>query len=190
MKFMNKITLIQIVMVFGSSLAFAGADTHHEEIPWSVIGAQAFNFFLLVGILVWLVRKPVAQMFAERSRVYTELVGKADAAKNEAEKNKTEIALRLKDLEDTTQSSLEEARTEAQALHERMKSEAEEISRKAKADAELAVQFEIEKAKQAIREELLNIALDESRTELKKSVGVPELKKLQGEFVDKIQAVR
>ncbi|MGE0764619.1 MAG: ATP synthase F0 subunit B [Bdellovibrionales bacterium] len=170
----------------------AGGGEHHgaEVIPWSTIAAQAFNFFLLVAILAWVSRKAVSQMFTERKKTYLDLVQRADAAKNEAEKNRREIAGRLQKLEDTAQESLVQAKSQAQEMQQRIMAEARELANKAKEEAERAARFELERAKQELREEVLGSAVEAARKALQDKVSGAEQKKLQSEFVEKIQVVR
>lgn len=170
--------------------AFA-ADAHHGEgIPWKLVISQAFNFGLLVLILGWLARKAVKQMFTDRKRTYLELVQKADAAKNEAEKNRREIADRLQKLESTAQQSLDQAKAEAAEMQKRIVAEAQELAAKARDEAERSARFEVERAKQELRAEVLTTAVEAARKTLQDKVGGAEQKKLQSEFVKNIQVVR
>ena len=168
--------------------AHHGVDPH--AIPWPTIISQAFNFFLLIAILVWVSRKAVIKMFSERRQVYLDLVQRADSAKNEAEKNRREIAGRLKTMEDSSQQSLVQAREEAQELQKRIVGEAQELAVKVREESERATKFELERAKQELRAEVLATAVDAARRAMQEKVSGAEQKKLQDEFVEKIQVVR
>lgn len=176
------------VLAFAEDAHHAAADDH--SIPWMTVISQAFNFFLLIALLTWVSKKAVVKMFGERRQVYLDLVQRADAAKNEAEKNRREIAGRLKTMEDSSQASLAQAKAEAQELQKKIVNEAQELSNKVREESERAAKFELERAKQELRAEVLSTALDAARRSLVEKVGGPEQKKLQNEFVEKIQVVR
>src|SRR5688572_16784627 len=77
----------------GHGAAAGHADPH--AIPWGSIGVQAFNFFLLVGLLVFMLRKTVKLHFEHRARDYKELVERAEVARKTAEAGHREIRERL-----------------------------------------------------------------------------------------------
>ncbi len=190
---MNRILKNSLLLTsFCGPLAALAADgAHgHSEIPWMTIVSQAVNLGLLVLLLVYLTRKTVARIFRERKQMYLDLVEKADAAKNEAEKNRREIAQRLQELESTPEQAINQARVEAEEMHKKVLDDARELAKKTREESERAAQFELERAKIELREELLSTAVEAARKILRDQVGGPEQKKLQSEFVEKIQVVR
>lgn len=169
-------------------MAAPGAG-HGEGIPWKMIGVQAFNFFFLIGVLVFVLRKTVASHFQERRRVYQELVSKAEVAKQEAEKNHREITERLNALKSTSKENADKAKADALELKQRLLTEAKEISAKLKLDAEKTTEIEIQKAKNEIRNFVLNEALKSAEEKLSKQTDSADHGRLQSEFIEKIQAV-
>lgn len=187
--------ILSLIFLMLSPLLAGAAGGHGEAaspagIPWETIIKQTFNLVLLFGVLTYFMRNGVKAYFAERQRVYLEMVQKADFAKREAEKNKADIAKRLKELEANSAQALRQATTDADDLKKRILAEAKEVSEKFKAEVERTTALEIEKAKTELRRELLNSSVKMAHQSLKETVGGAEQKKLQREFVDKIQAVR
>jgi F-type H+-transporting ATPase subunit b len=179
-------------LLFGT-LAWAATDAHHGgpvEIPWKSIFVQAGNFGGLLLILGYILRKTVRAHFSERRKIYMDLVSRADAAKQEAEKNRADIAARLSQLESTSKQSLQQANAEAAELRQRIVAEAKELAAKLKEETERSVRVELEKARAQMREELLAGAVEAARKALKEKVSGAEQMKLQKEFVDKIQVVQ
>lgn len=73
------------------------AVEQHEESPWAFAG-KLFNFTTLVGLLVYFLRKPVAEYLTGRStQIRTDLVAAA-RTKEEAAQQITEIDAKLKAL--------------------------------------------------------------------------------------------
>lgn len=168
----------------------AGAEGHHDVIPWKAIGAQALNLGVLLAFLGYKLRHTVRDHFKTRQQTYKELIGKAEAAKETAESNKKAISERLARLESQADSSLKQAKADAEELKQKILKEAEQISLELEREAQRSVDFEIMRAKAQLRKELLAEALDLARENMKKTVGAKEQQRLQSEFVEKIQVVQ
>lgn len=162
---------------------------HEVTIPWDNIFVQAFNFVFLFGVLAFFLRKPLKAHFAQRAQTYQELVDRAEAARKEAEQTHHAIKERLTKLESSAEQSVERARSEAAELRSRMLQEAKMLAQKLEQEAQRTAMHELEKAKAELRKELLQKALANSEETLKKSLGTNEQKKLQNEFVQKIEVV-
>lgn len=180
---------------FLATSAFAEEGAHeaieHAEhvIPWTSIWVQFFNFAFLLVVLGFLMRKSVKAHFENRAREYRQLVDRAEAAKAEAEKGRRTMQDRLARLESTAAESGEKARKDAEALRDRMLVEARGLASKIDQEARRTISVEIEKAKAQLRDELLDQGLKNSGEQLKKNLGGADQKKLQNEFVEKIQVV-
>lgn len=174
-------------------LAFAQeheAGAHHGGGLPMVVYLQAINFVLYAGILVYFLRKPVRDYFSGRQAAFNSALTKAAAAKAEAEARKTEIQNKIRDLQANAASDLAKAKSDAQGLEARILKEAEEMSAHLRAEANRTATFEIERAKNEIREDLLKQAVAFSTTLLKEKMVEGDQKRLQTEFVDKIGANR
>lgn len=159
------------------------------SIPWGNIFVQAFNLFLLVALLTYLLRKTVKQHFAQRAQEYKELVDRAENARQEAEKTNRNIKDKLAKLEAGAKENVTRAGQEAENLRARLLKEAKTLGQKLAQDAQRTAVIELEKAKAELRNELLEQALHSSSENLKRSLGTTDQKKLQNEFVEKIELV-
>lgn len=166
-----------------------GAHAGGHEVPWSSLGVQAFNFVFLFLVLFVVLRKSVAVHFENRAREYSELVERAEAAKAEAEKGKIEIQSRLEKLQASAANTVNQARSEAEELRRRLIDEAQGLAVKLEQEARRTAAVELEKSKAELRRELLKGALENATQTLSKDLSANEQKKLQNEFVEKIQVV-
>ncbi len=196
---MNKLNLFILLAVGTPFFAFA-EDAHHAAgaahggdhavvIPTQSLFVQAFNVIVLFAVLFFLLRKGAVAHFADRAKEYNELVRRAEAAKQEAERGHREIKERLDKLESGAEASLVQARREADELKVKMIAEAKVVSERLKTEATRTVNSEVEKAKAELRGDLLQSALATSQEVLKSSLSSSEQTKLQNEFVQKIQVV-
>jgi F-type H+-transporting ATPase subunit b len=184
-------TALLILLSSAAQNAVAGpAGSGHEvHIPVWALFVQTFNVIILLSILFLLLRKGAVIHFANRAKEYTDLVQRAEAAKQKAELGHREIKERLDKLESGAEASLVQARREADELKIKMIGEARTVSERLKSEAQHTVATEIEKAKAELRADLLQSALATSQEVLKSSLSSSEQAKLQNEFVQKIQVV-
>ncbi len=172
---------------FAASPGHGAGDPH--AIPWGAIGVQAFNVVLLLVLLTYLLSKSVKAHFATRAHDYNKLVERAEVARRDAEKNHQSIKSRLEKLEADAEGSLVRAQAEAEELKKRLLQDAKSMALKLEQEAQRSAQIELEKAKTQLRRELLQSALNVSSESLKTKLSSTEQKKLQNEFVEKIQVV-
>ena len=66
---------------------------------WFDLG-RVFNLLLVVGVLVWIARKPLSNFFANRSQAIREELAEAQRARLDAESKLAEIEARMSRLDD------------------------------------------------------------------------------------------
>ena len=160
-----------------------------EGIPWFLVGPQILNFVLFVLLLVYLLRKRVRDLFTQRKKDYNQLFHQAEMEREAAEKKKSEMLQKLKVLEEESQEALEKAQQEAGELKKKILSEAHSISDRFLKEAERTIQYELNKAKSKLREELLVGSLKSAEAHLREKVDASTQEKLNKEFTDKVQVI-
>jgi F-type H+-transporting ATPase subunit b len=123
------------------------------------------NLILVISVLIWIARKPLANFFASRSQAIRDQIAEAQNARREAEERLAEINARMSSLDDElaeikaaaekeareeSQRLLAEAERDAQKIIERTRREIEGMTRAAQFElkahvAELSVQLAREK---------------------------------------------
>lgn len=184
---------VLFLLAFWPSLTLANEVSEHSNmdvhIPSSIFWA-IINFAIYVAVMVFVLRKPIRQYFADREQSFKQALVKAQSARQDAENRKREITERLQKLESSASESLDSAKAEAEALKAKILKEAEELSKKLKEEAHRSAQHEVERAKVLLREELLQQSLEISKSLMAAKMADPDQKRLQTEFVNKIQVVR
>lgn len=188
---MSFIYLLSLVLLTLPQLGLASESHGHEaiEIPWPAIQAQTFNFIIFVALLIWFARKPVVAHFLDRHDKFTAALKKAQKAKQDAEAERDQLMEQLTQLNDTAADALHAAHREAAEIRENLLREAELLAHKIRQEAERAAQHEIEKARQILRQELLNGSLQAAEHMLSERLKEADQRRLQTEFVDKMQVV-
>lgn len=185
---MRKLNLF-IASILAPVAGFAAEGGHGGGIPMDVWFSTA-NFALFIGLMAYFIAKPVKGYFEARAANYRAALTRAEAARAEAEKQKQEIATRLAALENSAQQSITQARAEAEQLRANIVREAQELSGKLREDAKRTADIEVQRAKVELREEVLSQAVAAAKSVLKERIAEPDQKRLQSEFVGKIQEVR
>lgn len=169
------------------------AGTHegsHEGGLPTVVYLQAINFVMYAGLIVYFARKPIREYFSGRREKFNAALNKAAEAKAQAEAQKRQVQTKIDELTRTSQAELARAKSEAAELQTRILKEAEEISAHLKSEANRSATYEIERAKNELRESMLTQAVAFSSKLLKEKIAEGDQKRLQTEFVDKIGATR
>ncbi len=124
------VTLILLAGVFLSPAAvFAAEERGDKWGAWLSIG-RVFNLAVVIGVLVWLARKPLANFYASRSEFIKEQLAEAQKARLEAESKLAEMESRMSHLTDELQSLKAEAERVARMEYERLVAEAEQDASK------------------------------------------------------------
>lgn len=184
---MTIITVMTVMPVWVMAADGAGGD--HGHIPWNLILSQTFNVVAVLIILYFVARKAISSHFQSRRAEFNSQVTAAEAQKDHAEQRKKAVSERLAKLKATEHESLGQAEQEAQALKDKILKEANTLSMRLLKDAERTALFELERAKQTLRQELLDLSVHSARTALTTEMDNGAQKKLQHEFVEKIQVV-
>jgi F-type H+-transporting ATPase subunit b len=145
---------------------------------------HAVNLIILIGVLGYFTSKPLRQAMVERaSGIRKEL---ADSAKelDQAKMRYEELEGRLSRFEDELQSmratAEEFAKDEEAKLLERANAQAERIAE----SAERSIRDETNRARNALRKEAIELAVDLAQTVLTKQVKTTDQNRLAREFLD------
>lgn len=182
-------TLIGVLLLSATEVLASGSG----QIEVKALGIeqvyQAINVSILAGILFWFLKPKVIEMFKSRSIDLQKAVTESKRLKEEAEVQKEEIQNRLRKLSATANETLARVQAEANALKARMKEETAKAINDIQREAKLAAEREILKAQGTLYEEALESSLSQARKLLTEGVVATDQKRLQKEFVEKIEAV-
>ena len=183
-------TFVYLFLALGGvALAASGGEHHDAGVPTRTVIFQLINLSLFVGVLVFFIRKPIRDYFSTRSLTYRDAAEKAERAIKQAELQKVEMAEQLSQLSSSADASLGKAKEEAEELKRQIIQEAENLTLTLRQEAERTVKYEIERAKAALRDEMLEQAIHVAQTRLDGKMAEPDQRRLQTEFVEKIQVV-
>lgn len=189
-KFMVAAVVLAIPAIIAASYGQAqehAAEGHAAAGLPTVVILQFINFFLYVGLVVYFARTPVVEYFKNRQAKFYSALKRADEARAAAQAQRADVLSRIAKLEATRDESIQNARREAAALRAQIVDEAKNVSVKLRSEAERTAAVEIDRAKHALREDLLNQSVQMAQRMLTDKMQDQDQKRLQDEFVAKIQ---
>jgi len=89
-----------------------------------------FNLALVLGIVAWIARKPLAEFFVTRTQSIHEQITEAEKVRRESEAKLAEIQSRMSHLDEELKALKESAEREAQAEYQRLIAVAERDAQK------------------------------------------------------------
>ncbi len=181
--------LTTIIALPAMAMAAEGHSAGLDEKTIKTIVFQAINVGVLIAGLVYFLKKPTREFFKNKKETFVAAARKSLEARQTAENEKMQIQVRLNKLESTADESLSRAKAEAADMRTQMLAEAETISKRIRQEANSAARLEVERAKNHLREQMIADATTLSRGQMQK-VTTEDHQRLQGAFIDNIQAVR
>lgn len=183
---------ISLLILLAASTVFAASGGHDAHGPVHVPKAviyQAINVTILFGGLFYFLRGAIVKFYKDRKAHYLVAAERSKAAREKAEQEYLDIKHKLSQLESTADESYNRAQVEAKNLREQMIKDGQEMAARIKHEAEQTAKIEIQKAQQHLREQLLKDAVKAAKATLTSDIGAADHQKLQGEFVNNVQAV-
>lgn len=178
-------SLVALFLISISSVAVAAGDA----IPSKMIFNQAFNIILYVGLLIFLLRKPVKNYFVSRKEAFNADVNRAKHLKEEAEKTQKEILAKIEHLEKNAEADIIKAKADAEELKNKIIAEGKAIAANISKEASKTADAEIAKASLELKQELLNSAIELSKENISSKLTADDYKNVNKSFVDQLGAV-
>lgn len=154
-------------------------------------GLQAFlwpalNLVILIAVLVYFARKPLQAYFEKRrSEIKGELQSAADQLAT-AETTYAKWQRRMIDLEGELDEIRTTSRQRAEAERERIIEDARATAERIRRDAATTVELELRRAREILREEATQLAIELAGERLSREVTDADRDRLVDEFIDRI----
>jgi len=155
-----------------------------------IVVTQILGFLVLVwGLRKWAFGPLVSQLEKRRAAIAAEFKA-ADDRKAEAEKLRTQYEQELRGIEAKARARLNESITEGQRLAGESKTQAQEEASRRLHQAEDEIAREREKAKEILKEQMVQLSVRAAEKILRQKLDDPTQRKLAGEFIDEVAALR
>jgi len=186
-KFPAALLILLVVVLPVVVLAADGEGGHSGRQLYDLV-MRIINFLILVGALVYFTRKPVRSFIENSVESVRKLLKDAESTKAEAEAKMKEAEERLAGLSHEVEQIMAHARSESQAEKARIVQETEAAVAKLREGASRAIQQELKKSQQILRNEAAQLAVELAREILRENINETDHKRFVAEYLEKLEA--
>lgn len=150
---------------------------------WAIV-----NFLILISLLVFMMKKmDIKGYFRKRTELIEQSLKEAREAKELAQKALAEVEERLKVKDSEIEEILKAARDSGERESGRLTEEGDKLKARILEQTRNNIDFEVKKAKEAIKQEAVEIAMELAEKKLKGKLTKEEQMKLLEESIAKIE---
>ena len=176
--------IINILLVSSAFASSGGADVHYtwKDWLWPVI-----NFSVLMFILIFFGKKPLSDYFKGRTAMIEKSLKDSAEAKELAEKTLAEVKARLSNTDAEIEQIIEAARKSGEKEKEAIIAEGEHMKEKIIEQAKANIDFELQKAKEALKSDASLMALELAEKQIKEKLGQSEQETLIDDYIKRLE---
>jgi F-type H+-transporting ATPase subunit b len=171
---------------FGAEETAHGAEAAHggewKDWLWKIV-----NFAVLVFILVKFMGKPLKEFLRKRTEVIEKTLEEARQAKELAQKALAEVEKRLKYKDKEIEDILAASRESAKREHDSLLQQGERMRDKLLEQAQIGIEYELRHAKNEIRAEAVEVAIELAEKKLQAELTPERQNKLIEESLSKLE---
>lgn len=177
-----------IIMIIGSTLIGIVFLTIGGRGPVYDLVMRVVNFTVLLGILIYFVRKPAVEGMRNSIESLRKMLYEAEETRKQAEARMKETEDRLAKVDEETEAIIAAANKESQVENERILAEAEEVVQRLKEEAKVYIGQELKKAQDLLRKEVAGSAMDIAEQIIRDNIKPEDQKRFIIEYLEKLEA--
>jgi F-type H+-transporting ATPase subunit b len=184
---------ILIPILFASIVVVASGGEHgsgHEEGVPKVVLYQAINVFIILAAAYWFARHKVSAFFQDKRKKFIDDHNKVKQILITAQDEHHEVKTRLDKLKNNKLDTLSKAKADAGDLHKKILGDAEAMVKRLQLEAEQGAKIELQRAKNELRDLLVKEAFDLSQKDIGAKATAEDQKRLQREFISKVEVTQ
>ncbi len=165
----------------------AAAESGEASVVESLI-YPAINLVLLLGVIIWFSRKPIQGFFADRRNQIQDDLNTAARLRADAEARCADLQRRLLNLDAEIENIRSVARERAESERAHILAAAQAAAERIRRDAKAAVDQELRRAREELREETSDLAIELAAKRLREQITDADRDRLLDEFIEKIES--
>jgi F-type H+-transporting ATPase subunit b len=177
-----------VLSVLSAGLVLASGGGHEAgggELLKDFIG-RSVNFVLLVGLLGYFLRKPLADGLAGRRDKVTETLRQARQAREEAEGRASILARQLAESEERIAALAERMKQENEQERQKLLEKARQMADGIRREAEASAAREIERARRELRGEAVALAIELAEQRLREGLQAADQERLVEQYLKQV----
>jgi F-type H+-transporting ATPase subunit b len=182
--------LLVLVSLATSQVAAAAQEAGgNTGIPWWEIFKQAVNFSILVGVLVYFLRKPVSAYLKERAQLLRDSIDEAARARASAAEKLLSIEVRMGKLSQEIAEMNRKMEAEADEEKRRLREAAQAEIERLRAQVQFAADQEVKKARTELRREAAELSAHAAEEIVSKTITPEDQERMVRENINRIREV-
>ena len=169
-----------------SGLAWASEGGGHHELNWWDFFLRLMNFAIMLGLLIYLLKKPLGNFFVSRRENIQNTLIELEQKKLEADKKCAEYKAKLSTLDKEVGQIIAEYVQEGEAEKSKIIEAAQKQAEYLKQQAQLTIQQEIKSARESLQEEIADLTVAAAEVILRKNIKAKDQDRLVQEFIAKV----
>jgi F-type H+-transporting ATPase subunit b len=169
-----------------TSLAFASGGGEEHTPLWKEYMWKILNFLLLFIVLYKFAKKPFADFLQKRSETIEKTLQEAKAAREASEKALKEVQERLRTKDAEIEAILSAAKRSGELERNAIIEESARLKEKILEQAKSNIEFELKNAKEVIKAEAVELAMELAEKKLKEKLTKDEQERLLDDSLVKI----
>jgi F-type H+-transporting ATPase subunit b len=175
-------------LLLSSVAVFAGEGAEAEPSLFKAYLWPVINFIILIVLLTYAMKKgDIKGFFRKRTELIEQSLKEAREAKELAQKALAEVEGRLKMMDKEVEEIIASAKLSGEKEKSRLVEEGDKLKEKILEQAKTNIDFEVKQAKETIKKEAVEIAMELAEKKLREKLTKEEQLKLLEESVAKIE---
>jgi F-type H+-transporting ATPase subunit b len=175
------LNFVFVINAFASEEGGAAHASIFKEYMWQII-----NFGILAFILFKYGRKPLKSFLKQRAELIEKTLKEAREAKEAAEKALLKVEERLKTKDKEIEEILSVSKRSGEEVRESLMQQSDRLRERILEQARVNIEYELKSAKEAIKAEAVEIAMELAEKKLKEKLTKEQQQKLLEESLTKI----
>jgi F-type H+-transporting ATPase subunit b len=167
-------------------LVWASEGGGHHELNWWDFFLRLMNFAIMLGLLIYLLKKPLSNFFVSRRENIQNTLIELEQKKLEADKKCAEYKAKLATLDKEVGQIIAEYVQEGEAEKSKIIEAAQKQADYLKQQAQLTIQQEIKSARESLQEEIADLTVAAAEDILRKNIKAKDQDRLVQEFIAKV----
>ncbi len=186
--------MLALVMLLPALTALAEEGGEHAASGWAspvwhvpMIVWQIVNIAIVVGLLVYLLRRPAPTFFNTRAKEIEDLLEKAMREKEEANARLKEVESKMAHLSDEVAEIERSSKEAAEAERQRVLEEAEAAKERIRSDAAEEMERRLKEARRDLRAYAADLAVKMAKEILADNIAESDESRLQERFMSSME---
>jgi F-type H+-transporting ATPase subunit b len=185
----NKISmLLPALGALFAETAFASSGGHGDA-QYTFMGdwlPLLVNFAIIVGLLVYFLRKPVRDMFRNRTETIAKAMAESREARERAVAALADVERKMREMEAETRALIAEAQARGEKDKQALIEEGKRLAKEIQQQVATGTDIEVQKAKAGLAAEAAALAVDLAEGKIKSSIGKQDHERIVKEYISKV----